>query len=129
MTDTADSHSDDMSRVASLTAIFDHLLEVGLLQDDDWRRLRAQAQARAVDWPEQNAADQAAAWCRGSLPDHEYRSARLHLDLKDALDARSDVDAPFAFLDDLDQDLRTRVAVYEAEQAAAVRADLDRTRS
>ncbi len=117
-----------MSRVASLTAIFDHLLNVGLLADDDWQRLRAHAQSRAVEWREQSEDDQAAAWARGSLPDHESRSARLHLDLKDALHAQAG-DLNPDVLDDMDRELRARVAVYEAEQAAAVRAALSSFKS
>ncbi len=112
-----------MTRVESLTAIFDHLLDVGLVADDDWLRLRAQAQSRAVEWPEQSEDDQAAAWARGSLPDHEFRSARLHLDLKEALRAHAG-SSNSQVLDELDTDLRARVAVYEAEQASAVRAAL-----
>lgn len=112
-----------MTRVASLTAIFDHLLNIGLVDDGDWLRLRAQAQSRAVVWPDQSEDDQADAWARGSLPDHEYRSARLHLDLKEALRAQAGESDPDV-LNELDSDLHARVAVYEAEQVAAVRAAL-----
>ncbi len=100
----------DASRVASLTAIFDHLHDMGLVHEDAWVRLRPQAQSRAVEWPAQSEADEAAAWNRGSLPDREYRSARLHLDLKDALQAQAD-DTLDCF-DNLDCDLRTRVATF-----------------
>ncbi len=112
-----------MTRVASLTGIFDHLLNIGLVDDGDWLRLRAQAQSRAVVWPDQSEDDQADAWARGSLPDHEYRSARLHLDLKEALRAQAGESDPDV-LNELDSDLHARVAVYEAEQVAAVRAAL-----
>lgn len=115
-----------MTRVQSLTAIFDHLRDTGLVDDDAWRRLRAHAQSRAVEWPVQGPDEQAAAWARGSLPDHEYRSARLHLDVKDALN--SDAGAAAGALEvfgDIDGDLRARVEVYEGEQVAAVRAAFD----
>ncbi len=114
----------DASRVASLTAVFDHLHDMGLVHEEAWARLRAQAQSRAVEWPAQTEADEAAAWNRGSLPDREYRSARLHLDLKDALRAQADADDTLDCFDDLDRDLRTRVATYESEQAAAVQTEL-----